>query len=163
MKKTAIAFITILSLGVLSPVYADDGSRDDVQSCPVVPPVIQTVYVDKIVYVDKPVPGPTVYVDRNVPGPTVYVNVPVPGPTVYVNVPVPGTTVYVDKPVVETQTVTVPGPVTQVQVPVENPVNVYLQSQVNTLKSKYAKLLKSYTLLHKHEVKEKAKYFSGNK
>ena len=152
MKKTAVAFITILSLGVLSPVYADDGSRDDVQSCPVVPPVIQTVYVDKIVYVDKPVPGPTVYVDRNVPGPTVYVNVPVPGPTVYV-----------DKPVVETQTVTVPGPVTQVQVPVENPVNVYLQSQVNTLKSKYAKLLKSYTLLHKHEVKEKAKYFSGNK
>ena len=152
MKKIAIAFITILSLGVLSPVYADDGSKDDTQSCPVVPPVIQTVYVDKIVYVDKPVPGPTVYVDRNVPGPTVYVNVPVPGPIVYV-----------DKPVVETQTVTVPGPVTQVQVPVENPVNVYLQSQVNTLKSKYAKLLKSYKAVRKAESKEKTKYFSGNK
>jgi len=91
MKRTAVAFVIILSLGVLSPAYADDGGRDDggKQSCPVVPPVIQTVYVN------VPVPGPTVYVDRNVPvpGPTVYLDKPVPGPTVYVNTPSPAPTV----------------------------------------------------------------------
>jgi hypothetical protein len=39
-------------------------------------PVVQTVTVTETVYVDRPVPGPTVYVD--VPGPTVYVDKPIP-------------------------------------------------------------------------------------
>jgi len=148
MKKKVFIVVALLTLGLMSPVHSEDSPNphptDD--SCPV-----------KTVYVNVPTPGPTVYVDKPVPGPTVYVNVP--GPTV--NVPVPGPTVYVDKPVIETQTV--PGQVTQVQVQVENPINTSLQSQVAALKAKYAKLLRSYTLLHKHEVKEKAKYFSGNK
>ena len=90
MKKSAIALTAILSLGVIAPVYAEDtpptqhATEDNF--CPVVPPVIQTVYVD------RPAPGPTVYV--NVPGPTVTSapititrNIPEPAPTVYVHTP----------------------------------------------------------------------------
>lgn len=97
----------------------------------------------------------TVYV--NVPGPTVYVNVPGPTTTVVKTVEVPGPVVYVDKPIVETNTVTVdvPGPSTTVTV--ENPLNTDLKKQLDALKVKYAKLLKSYKIKSKHEVAEAAK------
>ena len=155
MKKTAILFTIVLNFAMIPSAYAEDSPEPQhiEDSCPVVSPVIKTVYVN------VPVPGPTVYVDKLIAGPTVYVNVPVPGPIA--NVPVPGPTVYVDKPVVETQTITVPGPITTVTI--ENPLNIALQSKFDALKIKYIKILRSYTLLHKHEVKEKAKYFSRNK
>ena len=118
-----------------------------------------TAYAEEPAHVDKeevctPITN-TVYV--NVPGPTVYVNVPGPTVTVTRDVPVPGPTIYVDKPIVETKTVTVdvPGPSTTVTV--ENPVNANLQKQLDTLKSKYAKLLKSYNINRKHEISEAAK------
>lgn len=148
MKK--IITIAIALSMLTSTAFAEDGSnkeKDDEKSCPVVPP--QTIYVDKIVYVDKPVPGPTVYVDKIVPGPTVYVDRNVAGPTVYVDKVVPETitvtnTVYVDKPIDRI-------------VSIENPLNTDIQNKLNKLTSKYNKLLKSYKIMHNHELKEAAK------
>jgi hypothetical protein len=132
MKKIIIP-VVLLSI-FSSTAYASEAPHvEKEETCT---PITKTVYVD--------VPGPTVYV--NVPGPTV---------TVIKTVTLTGPTVYVDKPVVETQTVTVPGPATTVNV--ENPVNTDLQKQIDALKIKYAKLLKSYTISHNAEVREAAK------
>ena len=147
MKKLIIP-VTVLSLFSFTA-YADDGKTvepvDHEEACPVVPP--QTIYVDKIVYVDKP--GPTVYVDKIVPGPTVYIDRNVAGPTVYVDKIVPETTtvtntVYVDKPIDRI-------------VSIENPLNSDIQNKLNKLTSKYNKLLKSYKIMRNHELKEAAK------
>ena len=141
MKKASIALAVLLTMGLISPAHAEDSPEPKhvEETCT---PITNTVYVN--------VPGPTVYVDRAIPGPTVYVNVPVPGPTVYVDKPIVET-----KTVVETQTVTVPGPTQTITV--ENPINTDLQVQLDKLKAKYAKLLKSYKINRKHEVTEKAK------
>lgn len=84
MKSKAIALAVIISVGAIAPAHAEAQKNED--SCPVVPPVIQTIYVDKpviqTVYVDKNVTGPTVYINKNV-----FVSVPVPAPTVYVHTP----------------------------------------------------------------------------
>ena len=103
MKKSATALIALLSMACISPVHAEQYPQPEhaEESCPVVPPVIQTVYVDRTVYV--PQPGPTVYVPQ--PAPTVYV--PQPAPTVYVTQP----------PIVVTRSVPVIAP----QIPVDRP------------------------------------------
>lgn len=132
MKKIIIPVI-LLSVFSSTAIADEPKHVDKEETCT---PITNTIYVD--------VPGPTVYV--NVPGPTV---------TVTKSITVPGPTVYVDKPVVETQTVTVAGPATTVTV--ENPVNTDLQKQLDTLKVKYAKLLKSYKINRKHEIAEAAK------
>jgi len=80
MKKALYVWITVIAVSVImlvvlaltsSPAHAEDSDT----------PIVKTVYVDKIVYVDKPV---TVYVDKSVAR---TVDVPV-TKTVYVEVPV---------------------------------------------------------------------------
>ena len=69
-KSVIASCVGLVCLVANSPVYAAENKSDDV--CPVVPPVI--------VYVDKPVPGPTVLVT---PAPVIVTrNVPMPAPTV---------------------------------------------------------------------------------
>jgi hypothetical protein len=139
MKKLIIPVIALSLITFTS--HADDKkSIEQEDTCTVLPPIIKTVYVDKIVYVDKVVPGPTVYVTKNVPGPVVYVDKVVTETNTVTN------TVYVDKPIVQDHTITV-----------ENPLNISLQNQLNALKNKYNKLLKSYKINRNHELKEASK------
>ena len=83
MKKSTIAIAAVMSLTFIAPVHAEEYPKPEhaEEFCPVVPPVIQTVYVDR--------PGPTVYV----PSPIVTIT---PAPvTITQSVP---QYVYTDKP-----------------------------------------------------------------
>lgn len=86
MKKSAIAIAAVMSLTFIAPVHAEEYPKPEhaEEFCPVVPPVIQTVYVDR--------PGPTVYV----PSPIVTIT---PAPvTITQSVPEPSSVIYVHTP-----------------------------------------------------------------